>query len=936
MSSLHRDLQAAVGPGFEIGRELPGAGMSRVFLAREPALARDVVVKVLPPDLVSTTSLQRFTREIQVTAGLQHPHILPVLTAGGNDRLRYYVTPFIRGQSLRTRLAADEPMAFAECVRVAEELLTAIAFAHARGVVHRDVKPGNILLSEGHAILADFGIASIARGEQALEHTDQVTGSTLDSGWIYVAPEQPRGESRDLFAAAVVIHEMVTGVPGTAGTNSTRLAAVLRERHPAAPAGAIRKLSAILTRALAVDPAARYSSASALRGAIGSIGVGSRRPLFAATAIGGVAVLALVFVALNDASIEAPPAPTSQPVVVRLADSVVPLQQGVGVGDGEVDELPPKNEPSLPPTAPRMAAVDSAHLLLRGGLLHEAIALYQAAATANPNDSRAQLGIAKTVGMNNSPADQEAARIAAERALLGSPELDTHDRAIAEGYVAMGQRRFPDACAAFERARQVRGSFEANFGIGECRLRDDMVVFDAAGAPLFRSSFAQAFEGFASAVRAASPTAPVIAYRRLANVLPQTSADIRLGRAADNRTFAGNWRVSGDTLTFTLSQSGVPRPISVETFAAAAVAAEYARDQLRPLLLAWVKQSPNESAGHEMLAILLENSGVIAEVADDRVSALGAIERARAVEQDPARQVSLAVTHSRLLLRARRYSHLASLADTLLSAPAKPSEEALVPLALMTGRVRRATDLVARLSGTSSRSVRAADGRPVALPATLIAERADFLVRATLGICDWRVQSAPKRMVDLLDAAFPGGVPRGVESDFMQRIINFALPCLGTSATAALREPSRSLQAYMRAWDPNDTAFAADFAAQLRARPQRPIGPEQGVDGVIVEAMVKVAIKDSIGALRTLTLSLDRIPMMGRGVLISEWTVGSIPRGMAVAAELAAGLGDRETAQRWASAVVTLWRDADPELQPQVDRLREILKATSPDVPLPE
>jgi serine/threonine-protein kinase len=229
MSSLQKHLQAAVGPAYEIGRELQGAGMSRVFLAREPALARDVVVKVLPPDLVSTTSLQRFTREVQVTARLQHPHILPVIAAGGDDDLRYYVAPFIRGESLKRRLGAGEPMTFAEAVRVGDELLNAIAFAHGRGVIHRDVKPGNILLSEGHAILADFGIAAIMEGEAPADHHDHVTGSTLDSARVYVAPEQPRDEQRDLFAPAVVIHEMVVGVPGVAPPRSSaRFAPVIR------------------------------------------------------------------------------------------------------------------------------------------------------------------------------------------------------------------------------------------------------------------------------------------------------------------------------------------------------------------------------------------------------------------------------------------------------------------------------------------------------------------------------------------------------------------------------------------------------------------------------------------------------------------------------------------------------------------------------------
>ncbi|HET9426219.1 MAG TPA: serine/threonine-protein kinase [Gemmatimonadaceae bacterium] len=929
MSSLHQVLQAAVGPAFQIGRELQGAGMSRVFLAREPALGRDVVVKVLPPDLVSSTSLQRFTREVEVTARLQHPHILPIITAGGNDELRFYITPFIRGESLRTRLAG-ETVPFAEAVRIADQLLNAIAFAHARGVIHRDIKPGNILLSEGHAILADFGIATILEAGQPADFPDRVTGSTLDSARIYVAPEQPRDEQRDLFAAAVVIHEIATGVPGAAGLSATSITSAVRARHPRAPVGDVRKLAAILSRGLAVDPASRYLTAADFRSAIHSIGRASRRPVLVGMGVGGVAaILTLSMFALSRPETETPslllqsgPAPASS-----VSGDSTGGQPDVVPTSAKEAEAGLVTRPARPPKAP----LDSATDLFRRGDLGGAREQFQAAVTHDAADARAQLGVAITAGMMDTPVEQEAARIAGQRALAATPALDVHDRSIAEGFVALADRRYPDACAAFRRARDVRPTFEAWYGLGECAARDDLVIVDANGAANFRSGYASAFTAFASAARAAAPNAPLVVYRRLMQTVPQTSADIRMGRTADGRMYVGQWRLLGDTLGSVLAPSG-PRAVSPDAFTAAAVAARVGREALRPLLLAWVARSPEDPAAHEALALLLENTGVIAEEGDDRVSALSAMARARKLERAPGASLRMASAHARLMLRAKQYGPLADLADSVLTANSdeKATEvEPLIPLALLTGRIERATSLVARASGVSGRQVRGADSRPVRLPTGVLRERADFLVRASLGVCDARVKSAPKRMIDLLDASFPGGVPRGFESSFMERIVAFALPCLGPSVLTTLREPGRSLPMWARAFDPADTAFAGEYAIRERARPAHSPGSEAGVDGVILESSVKLALGDSVGALRMLTLALDRIPVLGRGALMSEWSVGATTRGMALAAETAAGLGDRETAHRWSTAVVTLWRNADPELRPQVERLRAIARATA-------
>jgi hypothetical protein len=889
MPSLQQDLQTVLGPAFEIIRELPGGGMSRVFLAREPALNREVVVKVLPPDLVSRSSLQRFTREIQVTARLQHPYILPVITAGGNDDLRYYVAPFIRGESLRARLAAGEAMSFADAVRIGDQLLQAIAFAHGRGVVHRDVKPSNVLISEGHAILADFGIASLTSDEPSAEQVDG-TGSTLDSGRVYIAPEGPRNEARDLFAAAVLIHEMASGIPGAAGASAAAVAAAIRSRHPSAPAEAVRKLSALLSRSLAVEPASRPQTADELREAIHSLGAAPRRYRLATIAAGGIAAAIAVAVVL----LEAPARPPAPLLTRGITDTVQPV---------ELRQASSRREPEpAPPVVAGPAIVEKA----------EPAALVE-------------LRAAIAGGMANTPADNEASQAAAERALRDSATLDRHDREIARGYLALARQQYPEACAAFVRARDSRPSFDAWFGLGECNARDDAVVTDATGAPAFRASPEKAFVAYVNATRAVAKP-PAVAYRRMVAVVPQSSGDIRAGRAADRRTYIGHWRVVNDTFALSLAAAGAPRALTPETMSDATEAARIGRERLRPLFLAWVKQSPEEPMAHEMLALLLENMGAVAQVGDDHVSALDEIARARSLEKNAANAMRLATTQARLLLRARQHEAVAALADSLLAAnpdPTAPDADALLPLALLTGRIRLATRLLTLVSGTSARTIRGADGKPVDLPPATVAERADFLVRATLGVCDERVKAAPRRLVDQLDAAFPSGVPRGVETVFMERIVVVALPCLGPSVMTVMREPGRMLKSWAPAYDARDTAFAAMFAARSRGRPIA-TGPDVAMDAAMVEALARLAMKDSIGALQALAVGLDRLPFVHRGVFSGEWVVGASARGMALAAELASALGDTQTAHRWAPGIAAMWKNADPELQPVVARLQAI------------
>ena len=189
MDPLRDQLQQALGQTYHLDRELGGGGMSRVFLSTETALDRLVVLKVLPPELASGVSIERFKREISLAAKLQHAHIVPLLSTGDANGLPWFAMPFVDGQSLRTRLGAGE-LPISDVVHTLRDVASALAYAHGKGVVHRDIKPENILLAEGGAAVTDFGVAK-ALVDAGAEHGATLTSVGVALGTpAYMAPEQ--------------------------------------------------------------------------------------------------------------------------------------------------------------------------------------------------------------------------------------------------------------------------------------------------------------------------------------------------------------------------------------------------------------------------------------------------------------------------------------------------------------------------------------------------------------------------------------------------------------------------------------------------------------------------------------------------------------------------------------------------------------------------
>jgi serine/threonine-protein kinase len=210
MSEITQQLKAALADRYVIERELGAGGMATVYLAEDLKHRRRVAVKVLRPELAAALGGERFLREIETTANLRHPHILPLYDSGDANGTLFYVMPYVEGESLQDRMAREKQLPVDDALRIAGEVADALSYAHGRGVIHRDIKPDNIMLENGHAVVADFGIAQ----------------AVSDSGGERLTHGEPVDARSDLYGLACVVYEMLAGSPPFSGP--TALAVMAR------------------------------------------------------------------------------------------------------------------------------------------------------------------------------------------------------------------------------------------------------------------------------------------------------------------------------------------------------------------------------------------------------------------------------------------------------------------------------------------------------------------------------------------------------------------------------------------------------------------------------------------------------------------------------------------------------------------------------------
>ena len=397
LSDSFRDaLAAALGANYTIERELTGGGMSRVFVATEHALGRTVVVKVLREEFAADVNRERFKREITLAAQLSHPHIVQLLNAGQSGDLLWYTMPFVEGESVRDEIRRGRHFSVRDLVRLLHDVLDALAYAHSRGVIHRDIKPGNILRHGNHSLVTDFGVAkalSAARPTSGTTSTGMAIGTPA-----YMAPEQlaadPAADHRvDLYAVGLVAYEVLTHVQPFAATSPqetmaaqlTRMPEPIQKSRPDIPNG----LASLITRLLAKNPADRPASALAAIEELDSmttpIEVPSgarvairprRRALWAVAAIVLAAVVILPLATDNkktvvgvtvfpDTVAKAPPAKATAPVTVAPAAATASAGGGTKVAAATkaasdsaraATKTKTKTSTKAPAAAPRFAA----------------------------------------------------------------------------------------------------------------------------------------------------------------------------------------------------------------------------------------------------------------------------------------------------------------------------------------------------------------------------------------------------------------------------------------------------------------------------------------------------------------------------------------------------------------------------------------------------
>jgi len=262
-------LAAALADRYRIERELGQGGMATVYLAQDLKHDRKVAVKVLKPELAAVLGAERFVVEIKTTAALQHPHILPLFDSGEADGFLYYVMPFIDGETLRARLDRETQLGVDEAVRITRDVADALDYAHRHGVIHRDIKPENILLHDGHAIVADFGIARALRRSG----TEWTTAAGMAVGSpAYMSPEQASGDREidgraDIYSLACVLFETLAGEPPFMSRAAHMIIAAKLAGTPRAVrdlrADVPAALDAVIAKALARNAQDRFPTARA-------------------------------------------------------------------------------------------------------------------------------------------------------------------------------------------------------------------------------------------------------------------------------------------------------------------------------------------------------------------------------------------------------------------------------------------------------------------------------------------------------------------------------------------------------------------------------------------------------------------------------------------------------------------------------------------------
>ena len=911
-SAIPPGLIEALSDRYLIVRETGRGASATVYLARDIKHDRLVALKTLTSG-IGTRAGERFLREIQVAAGMQHPHILPMYDSGIADGRLYFVMPFVDGGSLRDRLDAEPQLPIEEALRIAHEIAIALAFAHDQGIVHRDIKPDNILFYHGHACLADFGVARV------MEQIDvRLTAQGMIVGTpAYMSPEQLSdggfdGRS-DVYSLACVLYEMIGGVHAFAGSTPQEL---LRKRLRTTPEPLhVHRpevpplIDEMLKRALATSPEARFPDARAFAEAIevamqdvanGRTTSSARRRVFGRMQSHPLAWAGSVAMILALASLGATPLRS----ILRdrsgnaLEAATRSARDSYKAGKAAFDKW------DLPTAEKELAR----------------------ATTADPRLVTAQLLFAQTLELERR-LDTDQFRIATARMSASLSSLHGRDSLYADALISLGERSYKRACDSFARLRTA-DSLDALawYGLGDCLALDSLVVRDAKSPTgwSFRTSWPAAAQAYMRAATVDPAAHRALSYSMIASLLPTASLQIRFGRTAESPVpaFGAHPSVAGDTLAYIpvpLSELAAGKGNTMSPTLPEALRRN--RDILLGFARQWVASGSQNPEALEALAAAREARG---ELGSDSDGAGGALNRARSASKSTEQQLRLATIDVRLRLKRGEFESARALSDSLLAAwtnktPSPTDAARLSGIAALTGRLDRSGQL--RAIATSEYNA----GLGIAPPLTAASSR--LFVRAAAGLCDDSLLALRREVDRLLESYSQPAARDAMRRDLLVRSMSYAYPCLGSPALEGLPAlmPLDVAQHAAAARDGRLVRAVLDSIDDVR----RVVLPgEIALDFTVQEVWLRASLGDTATAIRQLDRVLNALPTLSQWSTREEAQAAAFGRALVLRAEIAANRGEVAERQRRAREALTLWQHSDPAFGPTLDRLRALAAPT--------
>lgn len=881
-----------------VERVLGRGGMATVYLCTDKNTGTKVAVKVLREEVGSAVIVERFLREIEFASELDHPRIPKVLDTGVLGALPFYVMTYVEGESLRERLDRVKQLPVEEAVRITSAVIEPMTYAHRVGLVHRDIKPGNILVGDESIYVLDFGIARaiIASAEERLTSTGVAVGTPA-----YMSPEQALADGdldarSDIYSLACVTYEMIAGIPPFVGATPQAVMA-RRFGSPPPPLSETREgvplhVETAVSKALCRAPADRWQTAREFGDALtnpstaGNKAVKSRFDFRRRTygrLIGGLLGVVLVGVGIYAA-------------VAMRSDHVARAERAVEDWD-----------------------------------FTRAISELTKSVAKDPDNGGARVRLAHLMSITQAPLDDwKPHALRASDTRIIAPE----DSAVAHALLATAEPRAAcDTWSTVDNGNQnVALDILVKLAYADCLSQDRTVLAEASGGETyrFRASHHQAaklYEGLLARNPKTSNAFAVI-MPRLLRILPIQKNGFRIGTSLDDdpQTFVAFPALVSDTLAYDPVPIGDGAPLRARDLRGLdrAIVGNLAR--LRERALAWVDAAEDDADAHETLGLILESTG---ELSGEGSSALEQVARARKIAAAASdsttasymRTLRLGVSDVRLRLKLKRFAEAGSLADSILTWPepgTRDSSSVLADqmvgaLAALTGRVVRVRAIDRRYA--AEYPVRMPSGLITTLPAEIGADANALFTHAAFGGPSDSITTISNRISLELAALFPKSDLPNLRSAVLRRPLSLAAPDVGPRMLASLGPTSDLFSNAVRGLANNDRRAARAYADSMTA-----LHADYAPGEITMDAVLQLAwLLSELGDLSAASVLLDNafrgLSKMPTSTLEEAPIAAALVRSMILRAELAVKQADQRTATEWSNAAAALWGRGDPEIR---------------------